>query len=47
MSCIYSTFNGECTMDDGSIEMTCSLGGYCMCEDDPNPEDSCEYYEEA
>ena len=59
MTCIYSNFNGECTLADRSEKygMTvvdpctapegCDEQGYCMIEDDPHPEDSCAEYEEV
>ena len=45
MGCIYSDFNGECMNYDEGIEMPCCDEGYCICEDDPNPEGSCDWYE--
>lgn len=46
MSCIYCDFEGKCMNYDDNIEMPCvSNEGYCVCEDDPHPEDSCERYE--
>jgi hypothetical protein len=45
MSCIYSDFNGKCTLWDENYELPCAPDGDCVCEDDPNPEDSCENYE--
>ena len=52
MGCIYSNFNGECSMWDPEIDSS-DLGvdpddtehGYCIVEEDPNPEDSCSSYE--
>lgn len=37
---------GKCQLWDESVEMNgCSNDGYCNCEDDPNPWDSCESFE--
>ncbi len=47
MSCKYSDFNGYCQLfDDGIERPCCEADGACVCGDDPNPEDSCEDYEE-
>ena len=56
MACLYNNWEGECSMydkehDTGSSIDNCPVGwdidGYCVCEDDPNPYDSCESYEEC
>jgi len=53
MGCIYSDFNeGKCTLwEEGDTStfkdsaIGCDTGGICVCEDDPNPWDSCESFE--
>ena len=45
MGCIYNNWDGECSIWDKNIEMQgCDERGICVCDDDPNPEDSCEDY---
>ena len=47
MSCKYSDFNGVCQLfGDGMERPGCDEEGYCVCEDDEEPLDSCEDYEE-
>lgn len=47
MTCKFSDFDGICQFFGDGIERPCSeINGACICEDDPNPEDSCEDYEE-
>lgn len=52
MGCIYSDFQGLCTMwdpevEDGRLGVKVSDKGepICVVEDDPEPSDSCENYE--
>lgn len=45
MGCIYSDFNGKCSLYTKEIEMPCCKEGFCECEEDPNPEESCDWYE--
>ena len=46
MGCIYSNFEGACTIADPSIDDNgCVENGYCVVEDDPDPSYSCENYE--
>jgi hypothetical protein len=49
MSCRYSDFEGKCTTcDPGSCIEYPGIDeeGNCMCEDDPDPSEICEYYED-
>lgn len=46
MSCKFSNHRGICEFFDDGIERPIGDNGICLCEDDPNPEDSCEDYEE-
>ena len=51
MSCLYSDQEGQCTLYSSStssthLELGCDLDGYCICEDDPDPEYTCEHYED-
>lgn len=46
MSCKFSNFDGVCEFFNDGIDRPVDNEGYCTCEDDPNPEDSCEEYEE-
>lgn len=45
MGCIYSDFNGKCSLYTKEIDMPCCKEGFCECEEDPNPEESCDWYE--
>jgi hypothetical protein len=49
MGCIYSDFNGKCTMcDEDDIESRPNGSDKecnCSVEDDPVPSDNCDYYE--
>ena len=46
MGCIYSNFNGHCQNWCEEIEMPgCDNEGYCVCEDNPDPNFLCEHYE--
>lgn len=46
MSCIYSDFDGKCTIWGPEIDgWGCNDEGYCICEDDPYPSYTCENYE--
>ena len=51
--CIYSQWEGKCSMRDdndtshfGSNVVGWDENGYCVCEDDENPEGSCQYFED-
>jgi len=47
MGCIYSNFHGECMNYNGDTDYEprgCEAG-FCVVEDNPYPEDSCESYE--
>ena len=46
MGCRFSDFNGKCQFFGDDIERPTDEEGNCICEDDPNPEDSCEDYQE-
>jgi hypothetical protein len=48
MTCIYSDLDGKCGMwsediDDGLLGTNAE--GYCVCEEDPDPLETCESYE--
>ena len=48
MGCIYSNFEGECSMwdkDHPIDNMGCDDEGFCICGDDPDPSYTCETYE--
>jgi len=50
MACNHNSFSGVCTyFDENDTEIDPNLGadteGYCMCEDDEYPTNSCTYYE--
>jgi len=50
--CIYSTWEGECTMfDEGTASFPDGVGweetGVCVVEDDPDPSYTCQYFESA
>jgi hypothetical protein len=45
MGCIYSNVDGECQMHDEGIENPGCEGGFCICEEDPDPSYLCEMYE--
>ena len=46
MGCIYCNFEGECSLFDENYDMGgVDEHGFCICEDDPDPSYSCEYYE--
>ena len=46
MGCIYSDSDGICTVYDPGIENSgWNENGYCICEDDENPLESCEDYQ--
>jgi len=50
MGCIYSDFNGKCSMwDEDTPSYNDGLGtdwdGNCIVEEDPNPIDSCSSYQ--
>ena len=55
MGCIYSNFQGQCTLcifndneefvDSGIIELGGQIDGICVCEDDPDPSCTCDSYE--
>ena len=50
MECQFSDFNGRCQFWDGEatqfahIIKACDSEGYCLVEDDPDPERSCKDY---
>lgn len=48
MGCIYSQFeDGKCEIWSKDVYSSgCDKNGVCVVEDDPNPEDSCEDFEE-
>lgn len=47
MGCIYSNFEGECTLweQDSAANPDGCEGPICIVEDDPEPEDSCHDYD--
>ncbi|MBT6048139.1 MAG: hypothetical protein HOG49_15125 [Candidatus Scalindua sp.] len=49
MQCKYSDFEGRCQMFDPEADSGLGVDeegeGYCVCEDDPEPSNSCEGYE--
>ena len=47
MGCKYSDFRGECGHFDEDIDqdLGCDEEGNCVCEDDPEPDNSCSCYE--
>ena len=50
MACIHNGFEGTCTFfdenaEDIDINLGVSAEGYCICEDDECPTDSCTYFE--
>jgi hypothetical protein len=54
MSCIYSNFQGDCTLwneddDLGTTYKDCDMGwdeiGSCCCEEDPDPSYTCVSFE--
>lgn len=46
MGCIYSDTDGTCTIHTQGVDNPgCDENGYCICEDDPNPQESCDNYE--
>jgi len=50
MACLYNSFEGGCHFyDENADDIDPNLGvdseGHCICEDDPCPTDSCNYYE--
>ena len=48
MPCMFSNFDGVCDLFDPDIDddLCCDEDGYCLCEEDPNPEETCESYDE-
>lgn len=49
MSCKYCEFDGLCSInapDDGIEHFGIDDNGYCTCEDDESPSDTCKDYEE-
>ncbi len=46
MSCKFAEEDGKCPFADDGIERPVDKNGICLVEDDPNPEDSCEDYQE-
>ena len=52
MSCIYSDTDGKCNLleDEAyfvseSVIVSCDEDGYCLVEDDTNPDKSCDSFE--
>lgn len=49
MGCIYNNFDGDCQFFDAEDGDTspegCDEEGICICEDDPDPVDTCQSYE--
>lgn len=46
MSCLYSDFNGLCSLHDPNLDMNgCDTEGLCLCEEDPDPSYTCDSYE--
>ena len=46
MGCVYSDFDGLCTLWSPNIESKgTDINGYCIVEDDEDPLQSCEDYE--
>jgi hypothetical protein len=47
MTCILNSFNGKCTMFEGEVDenLGCDEDGYCICDNDENPSESCLYYD--
>jgi len=49
MGCIYSDFEGKCTLYTEGVESPGTDeddNGYCVCEDDEDPLYTCAEYEE-
>jgi len=47
MSCKYCDFDGKCQLFNPHFEQFgVDEDGYCICEDDENPEETCEDYDE-
>lgn len=47
MACRYCSFDGKCQIcdpDDGIEHQGIDENGFCVCEDDPDPEDTCDEY---
>jgi len=56
MPCVYSNFNGECTLwnKEEHKGVTCQNSeygfdkdGYCIVEEDPTPSDNCSNFESS
>ena len=46
MGCLQNNFHGECNVWDESVEMPgCDDEGFCVCDDDEDPADTCEDYQ--
>lgn len=46
MGCRYAEMNGKCQLFTPEMESPgCDENGFCICEDDEHPEDTCEDYE--
>ena len=46
MSCRFNNWHGICVFHGDGIERPTDENGVCLCDDDENPEDSCEDYQE-
>jgi hypothetical protein len=48
MACKWSDFDGICSNFDNDIDedLCCDEDGYCLCEEDPEPSETCETYED-
>ncbi len=45
MGCLYSNFEGKCDFYPDEVKLGCDWKGFCVVEEDPTPEDSCDSYE--
>ena len=50
MACLHNSFGGVCSFfDENAVDIDTNLGvsieGFCLCEDDECPTDSCTYFE--
>ncbi len=45
MGCIYLGYNENCTLYEKDIENLGQEDGLCICDEDPDPSDTCEMYE--
>ena len=45
MGCLYCNFDGECELYSNDNGPSGQVDGVCVVDEDPNPADSCEFYE--